>query len=74
MNGIAMAFCYFSWGTQSFKVSVIEDAELLLPVTYDGLPDWSFMEKYIRAVEKVVIKDVVDRKDKEIKKTKELVS
>ena len=74
MNGIAMAFCYFSWGTQSFKVSVIEDAELLLPVTYDGLPDWSFMEKYIRAVEKIVIKDVVDWKDEEIKKTKEIVS
>ena len=38
------------------------------------IPDWSFMEKYIRAVEKVVIKDVVDWKDEEIKKTKELVS
>ena len=38
------------------------------------IPDWSFMEKYIRAVEKVVIKDVVDWKDEEIKKTKEIVS
>ena len=91
MNGIAMAFCYFSWGTQSFKVSVIEDAELLLPIQTDTannpiinpentyhpegyIPDWSFMEKYIRAVEKVVIKDVVDWKDEEIKKTKEIVS
>lgn len=91
MNGIAMAFCYFSWGTQSFKVSVIEDAELLLPIQTDidsdpiidpentyhpegYIPDWSFMENYIRAVEKVVIKDVVDWKDEEIKKTKELVS
>ena len=91
MNGIAMAFCYFSWGTQSFKVSVIEDAELLLPIQTDTannpiinpentyhpegyIPDWSFMEKYIRAVEKVVIKDVVDWKDEEIKKTIEIVS
>ena len=38
------------------------------------IPDWPFMEKYIRAVEKVVIKDVVDWKDEEIKKTKEIVS
>lgn len=38
------------------------------------IPDWSFMENYIRAVEKIVIKDVVDWKDEEIKKTKELVS
>ena len=52
----------------------VENDRILLPVTYDGLPDWSFMEKYIRAVEKVVIKDVVDWKDEEIKKAKELVS
>ena len=52
----------------------VENDRILLPVTYDGLPDWSFMEKYIRAVEKVVIKDVVDWKDEEIKKTKEIVS
>ena len=38
------------------------------------IPDWSFMEKYIRAIEKVVIKDVVDWKDEEIKKTIEIVS
>ena len=38
------------------------------------IPDWSFMENYIRAVEKIVIKDVVDWKDEEIKKAKELVS
>ena len=52
----------------------VENDRILLPVTYDGLPDWSFMEKYIRAVEKVVIKDVVDWKDEEIKKTIEIVS
>ena len=73
MNGIAKAFSHFSWGTQSFKVSVIEDGEFLLPVTCDGTPDWTYMEKYIRAIEKVVIKDVVDYKDSIIAKTKEIV-
>lgn len=73
MNGIAMAFSHFSWGTQSFKVSVIEDGEFLLPVTSDGEPDWTYMEKYIRAIEKNVIKDVVDYKDEVIAKTKKAV-
>lgn len=40
----------------------------------DGyVPDWTYMEKYIRAIEKVVIKDVVDYKDSIIAKTKEIV-
>ena len=41
----------------------------------DGyIPDWTYMEKYIRAIEKVVIKDVVDYKDSIIAKTKEIVA
>ena len=74
MNGITKAFSHFSWGTQSFKVSVIEDGKFLLPVTYDGTPDWDFMEKYIRAIEKTVIADVVKFKDEKIAKTKEVVA
>ena len=40
----------------------------------DGyIPDWDFMEKYIRAIEKVVIADVVKYKDEVIAKTKTTV-
>lgn len=40
----------------------------------DGfVPDWKYMENYIRAIEKVVIADVVDWKDKVIEKTKKVV-
>lgn len=73
MNGITKAFSHFSWGTHSFKVSVIEDGEFLLPVTCDGTPDWTYMEKYIKATEKIVIRDVVEWKNEMIKKTKEVV-
>jgi hypothetical protein len=34
---------------------------------------WVFMEKYIKAIEKVVIADVVKYKDEIIAKTKEVV-
>lgn len=41
----------------------------------DGyIPDWDFMEKYIKAIEKIVIADVVRYKDEMIVKTKEVVS
>lgn len=76
-NGISKAFSHFSWGTQSFKLSVIENSEYFLPIQTDSnnnpiidneckyhpkgyIPDWNFMEKYIRAIEKVVVKNVVD--------------
>ena len=40
----------------------------------DGyIPDWDFMEKYIKAIEKVVIADVVKYKDEIIAKTKTTV-
>ena len=52
----------------------VENDKILLPVTCDGTPDWTYMEKYIRAIEKVVIKGVVDYKDSIIAKTKEIVA
>ena len=39
----------------------------------DGyIPDWDFMEKYIRAIEKVVIADVVKYKDSVLENTKKV--
>ena len=67
ISAITIAFSLYTWGSQSFKVSVIENSEILLPIACDETPDWEFMEKYIRAIEKVVIKDVVEFKDKIIK-------
>lgn len=43
---------------------------VLLPTTSDGQPDWDFMDKYIRAIKKVVIADVVKYKDEVIANTK----
>lgn len=41
----------------------------------DGyIPDFEYMEKYIKVIQKVVIADVVKFKDEEIEKTKEIVS
>lgn len=52
----------------------IKDDTVLLPSTPTGSPDWDYMESYIRAIEKVVIRDVVDWKDKEIEMTRKIVN
>ena len=44
-----------------------------LPSTPEGMPDFEYMERYIRAMEKVVIADVVAYKNKVIEETKEVV-
>lgn len=44
-----------------------------LPVTADSEPDFDYMERYIRAIEKLTIADVVKYKDKVIDTTKKLV-
>lgn len=52
----------------------LKKMEISLPVTPNGKPDFDYMEKYIRATEKLVIKDLVDWKNKVIKTTKEVIS
>lgn len=53
--------------------SVAYPAKFSLPITPSGEPDWDYMEKYIRAMEKVVIVDVVKWKNREIEATKKTV-
>ena len=47
--------------------------KILLPITSEGNPDFDYMEKYILAIEKLVIADVVKYKDKVIETTKKVV-
>lgn len=57
--------------TDANNIPVIDQNHTYHPDGY--VPDWTYMEKYIRAIEKVVIKDVVYYKDSIIAKTKEIV-
>lgn len=49
---------------------VIDAGKTYSPKGY--IPDWEYMEKYIKATEKEIIKEVVLYKDKVIKKAKEI--
>lgn len=50
---------------------IIDSAKMYHP---DGfVPDWDYMTAYIRAIEKLIIKDVVDFKDDFISKATEVV-
>lgn len=63
---ISRAFSTFAWGQNSFNENIIKQKKITLPVTSYGKPDFDYMERYIRAMEKVVIADVVKYKDQVI--------
>jgi len=48
----------------------LPELTIQLPITADNTPDFTYMEKYIKAQQKLVIKNVVLWKDKQINATK----
>ena len=66
------SFSSFGWGSSSYSVKVIESQNIKLPTT-NSQPDYSTMETLISAVQKLVIRDVVDYADKKIAATKQVV-
>ncbi|GAK31381.1 hypothetical protein WOSG25_090790 [Weissella oryzae SG25] len=48
--------------------------KILLPIDENNQPDYEKMDKYIHAIEKLVIKSVVEWKDKQIEATRSVVS
>ena len=65
----------FSWGSTSFKVENLENIEVEVPICdlNDFMPDTHFMETLIKALEKLVIKDAVNWKNKQIEAIKEVI-
>jgi hypothetical protein len=62
----------YNYGQQFRKGSYLKES-IKLPIKSDGTPDFDYMERYIRAIEKVVIADVVKYKDKVIEETRKVV-
>lgn len=62
----------FSFG-KKLRSSQSFDFRIFLPTTPDDSPDYAFMETFISAVQKLVIKDVVLYADKKIAATKQAV-
>ncbi|MDY3133597.1 MAG: restriction endonuclease, partial [Campylobacter lanienae] len=52
----------------------VKNESIKLPITANGEIDFEFMNNFIKAIEKLVIKDVVLYTDNKIKATKSIVS
>ena len=56
------------------RASQTTNFEILLPVSAEGTPDFDFMSNLMRAMQKVVIKGVVEWADKRVEKTKGVIA
>ena len=79
LNQLYLATCVYkglshkyTWG-DSISGAKIKSDKIMLPITSNGSPDYAFMETFISAVQKLVIKDVVLYADKKIAATKQAV-
>ncbi|MCZ6169166.1 restriction endonuclease subunit S [Campylobacter ureolyticus] len=73
------SFLKFSWGSSSFSEKIINNQSISLPIKNKNLQndinniDFNFIENFIKAIEKLVIKDVVDFADEKISLTKKCI-
>ena len=53
---------------------LFNETKILLPISENGEIDYKYMENFIKAIEKLVIKDVVLWADKKIETTKNVIN
>lgn len=62
----------FSYNEKATKIA-LKNTIIKLPTKENNQIDYNFMNIYIRAIEKLVIRKVIDWRDKQIEKTKDVV-
>ncbi len=67
------SFSSFSWGSSSFSVKIIENQQIEIPIQ-NKKPDYTTMETFISAIQKLVIKDVVMYSENKIATTKNVLN
>ncbi len=64
------AFSLFSWGRSSFNVKIIENQVISLPKKNNN-PDYEMMEIFISAIQKLVVRDMVEYVERKMGTVKE---
>lgn len=67
------AFQNFAWGQSSFNENVLKNMEIRLPVDSNDNIDYTYITAFIKAQEKLSIKNVIDWKDKIINTSKKCI-
>ena len=63
----------FNYDNKATKIA-LKNTKISLPVNKNNQIDYAFMKTYIKAIEKLVIKNVVEWRDKQINATKQIIN
>ncbi len=74
LTHMTKAFACFSWGASSFDIDIIGKQNIQLPTTKNNSIDFDFMQTFIRALQKEIIRDVATYADKKIRATRQVVN
>lgn len=67
ITSMSKSFSMFTWGSSRYSVKVINAQKIKILIDADGDPDYNMMNIFIKAIEKLAIKDVVLWKDAQLK-------
>ena len=73
LTSMNKSFQVYSWGSSSFNVDILSKEKMFLPLQNNSL-NYPFMETFISAIQKLVIKDVVLYADKKINAAKSITT
>lgn len=74
ITSMTKSFSTFTWGSSSYNVKIINSRKIKILTNSNGEPDYDKMILFIKSFEKMVIKGIVEWKDKQIKATRKVVS
>ncbi|EHN59077.1 hypothetical protein [Oenococcus kitaharae] len=74
ITSMSKSFSTFTWGSSSYNVKIINAQKIKILINSNGQPDYDRMRLFIRAMQKLIIKNVVQWQDKQIEATKRIVS
>ncbi|CAK1245433.1 Restriction endonuclease S subunit (HsdS) [Fructobacillus fructosus] len=74
ITSMSKSFSTFTWGSSSYNMKIINSQKIRIFAYPDGQPDYERMHVLIRSLEKLVIKGVVEWKNKQIKATRDVVN
>jgi len=66
------SFSAFSWGSSSYNIEIIGNQTINIP-TINNKPNYKLMETFILAIQKMLIKDVVNYSDKKDRSDKSVI-
>ena len=72
LTSMNKSFQVYSWGSSRFNVDILSKEKMFLPLQ-NNLPDYSIMETFISAIQKLVIQDVVLYAENKIAATKGVI-